>query len=101
MWPIKILNPTCRSQDKSAILAIPSTLEELYEMYDLMNSSLPVATTMEEFEARDVKSDEEITFSILFKIVLVGRSLNGMALCSCYCLILRYNYLQKNRLQIG
>ncbi|XP_030856102.1 general transcription factor 3C polypeptide 1 isoform X3 [Strongylocentrotus purpuratus] len=60
------------SQDKSAILAIPSTLEELYEMYDLMNSSLPVATTMEEFESRDVKSEEEITFSILFKIVLIS-----------------------------
>lgn len=69
-------------------------------MYDLMNSSLPVATTMEEFESRDVKSEEEITFSILFKIVLVSHSLNGMVLCGSYCLIFRYYCLQKKMLQV-
>ncbi|XP_041459213.1 general transcription factor 3C polypeptide 1-like [Lytechinus variegatus] len=67
-----VLSKKFESQSKDTILAIPSTLEELYLNYDLINSNIPVAMTMKEIESMDVKSEEDITHHLLLTVVLIS-----------------------------
>ncbi|XP_071499418.1 general transcription factor 3C polypeptide 1-like [Diadema antillarum] len=53
-------------------LAMPASLDELHEKYDIIPSTAPPAMTYSNLESCDVSSDQDIMMCILVKIVLIA-----------------------------
>ncbi|XP_072181028.1 general transcription factor 3C polypeptide 1-like [Diadema setosum] len=58
--------------NKKERLAMPGSLDELHENYDIIPSTAPPAMTYSNLESCDVSSDQDIVMCILVKIVLIA-----------------------------